>query len=82
MDPLTRVDHEQRKWSNEVAERWLRLHPLRDGERHKARMATPMASIDILRKRLGDLSRFRRSTVAAVPALPAKRLARRASPHV
>ena len=100
VDPLTKVDHEQRKlmvearirelgsifavgiyayavmsnhlhvvvsvepdaaaeWNDEeVAERWLRLYPVRDEERYEARKATLLSSISIYRKRLSDLSWF------------------------
>lgn len=100
VDPLTGVDHEQRKqavearikqlgeifavgvyayavmsnhlhvvlavepqaaaqWTNgEVAERWLRLFPVREADRQEARRFTLLASISVYRDRLSDLSWF------------------------
>lgn len=100
IDPLTGVDHEQRKltiearikqlgeifavgiyayavmsnhlhvvlavepqaaaqWTDEeVADRWLRLFPMRETERQEARRLTLLASIARYRERLSDLSWF------------------------
>ena len=46
-------------WSDDqVAERWLRLFPVRDAERYEARRSTLLATIDRYRERLTDLSWF------------------------
>ena len=46
-------------WSDDqVAERWLRLFPVRDAERYEARRSALLASIGQYRERLTDLSWF------------------------
>ena len=46
-------------WSDDqVAQRWLRLFPVRDAERYEARRSALLATIDRYRERLTDLSWF------------------------
>ena len=46
-------------WSDDqVAERWLRLFPVRDAERYEARRLALLATICRYRERLTDLSWF------------------------
>ncbi|MFO1495901.1 MAG: hypothetical protein U1F26_14710 [Lysobacterales bacterium] len=59
--------------AQKIAERWLRLYPIRDEERYEARKATLMASIDIYRMRLCDLSWFMKSWTSTSRAGPTPR---------